>query len=42
ERYSYFFGSAWSEYDVRSQAEWQIRINDYMSAFAHPLLIEIK
>lgn len=42
ERYTYYFGSAWSEYDVRSQAEWQVRINWFMRALERPLLVEIK
>ena len=42
ERYSYYFGAAWSKYDVRSYAEWQIRIKDYLDALKNPLLIEVK
>ena len=42
EKYSYYFGAAWSKYDVRSYAEWQIRIKDYLDALKHPLLIEVK
>ena len=29
--YTYYFGSAWSEYDIRSQAQWQLTINEFMS-----------
>ena len=42
EKYSYYFGAAWSKYDVRSYAEWQIRIKDYLDALKNPLLIETK
>ena len=42
EKYSYYFGAAWSKYDVRSYAEWQIRIKDYLDALKNPLLIEVK
>ena len=42
ERYSYYFGAAWSKYDVRSYAEWQIRIKDYLDALKNPLQVEIK
>lgn len=42
EKYSYYFGAAWSKYDVRSYAEWQIRIKDYLDALKTPLQIEIK
>lgn len=42
EKYSYYFGAAWSKYDVRSYAEWQIRIKDYLDALKTPLQVEIK
>ena len=29
--YTYYFGSAWSQYDVRSQAQWQLTIDEFMS-----------
>ncbi len=38
ERYTYFFGSAWSEYDVRNQEEWQLRISHFMKAKERPLV----
>ena len=31
EPYTYYFGSAWSRYDVRSQAQWQLVIDEFMS-----------
>ena len=31
EPYTYYFGSAWSLYDVRSQAQWQLTIDEFMS-----------
>lgn len=42
ERYSYYFGAAWSKYDVKSYAEWQIRIKEYLDALKTPLGIEVK
>lgn len=42
EKYSYYFGAAWSKYDVRSYAEWQIRIKDYLDALKNSLQVEIK
>lgn len=42
ERYTYYFGSAWSEYDVRTQAEWQLRINEFLDAQSHPLTVTIE
>lgn len=41
-RFHYFFGAAWSEFDVRSQGEWQLRINGFMEARKNPLLITIQ
>ncbi len=41
ERFHYFFGAAWSEYDVRSQGEWQLRIDGFMKAQQQPLQITI-
>lgn len=32
ERFGYYFGSAWSSYDVRTQAEWQLRIDEFLRA----------
>ena len=40
-RFHYFFGAAWSEFDVRSQAEWQLRIEGFMEARRHPLKITV-
>lgn len=42
EKYRYYFGAAWSKYDVRSYAEWQIHIKDYLDALKNPLKVEIK
>ena len=39
--FHYYIGAAWSEFDVRSQDEWQCRINGFMQARKQPLLIEI-
>ena len=41
-RFHYYFGAAWSEFDVRSQAEWQCRIDGFMEALRNPLIIEIQ
>ena len=29
--YTYYFGSAWSQYDIRSQAQWQLAIDEFLS-----------
>ncbi len=42
EKYSYYFGAAWSKYDVRSYSEWQLRIKEYLESLKTPLYIEIK
>ena len=41
QRFHYFFGAAWSEFDVRSQDEWQLRIDGFMLAQQQPLQITI-
>ena len=42
EKFSYYFGSAWSKYDVRSYAEWQLRIKGFMDALKAPLQVSIQ
>jgi hypothetical protein len=42
QRFHYFFGAAWSEFDVRSQAEWQLRIDGFMQARQQPLKVTIQ
>lgn len=42
EKYSYYFGAAWSKYDVRSYAEWQLRIKEYLEALKTPLAVGIR
>jgi len=41
QKYTYYFGSAWSQYDVRTQNEWQLRINEFLDAIHSPLNVEI-
>lgn len=42
EKFSYYFGAAWSKYDVRSYAEWQLRIKGFMDALKAPLQVNIQ
>ena len=42
ERYTYYFGSAWSKNDVRNFDEWLLRINSFLEAQATPLVVAIK
>ncbi len=42
EKYSYYFGAAWSKYDVRSYGEWQLRIKEYLEAQKTPLKVTIQ
>lgn len=41
EKYTYYFGSAWSKYDCRSQHEWQVRIESFLDGLHNPLTINI-
>ena len=42
EKYIYYFGAAWSKYDVRSYGEWQLRIKEFLEAQKAPLKITIE
>lgn len=37
--YTYYIGMAWSDFDVRSQGEWALRITQFQNALSHPLQI---
>ena len=39
-RFHYYFGAAWSEFDVRSRAEWQLRVEAFIQTKQHPLSIK--
>lgn len=39
-RFHYYFGAAWSEFDVRSQDEWQSRISSFMLSVQQPLIVD--
>ena len=41
EKYSYYFGAAWSKYDVRSYTEWQIRIMEFLEALKTQLQVKL-
>ena len=40
--YTYYFGSAWSNNDVRTMTEWQLLAQTYLNNIKNPLTIEIK
>lgn len=42
DKYTYYFGSAWSKYDCRSQQEWQLRVDSYLNGLRNPLQVNIK
>lgn len=42
EPYTYYFGSAWSKFDVRTQDEWQQRIDWTLRCIREPLKVEMK
>lgn len=42
DKYTYYFGSAWSKYDCRSQQEWQARVDSFLSDLSNPLEVVIK
>lgn len=42
QKYTYYAGSAWSKADVRTQREWQVRIDNFLNAIAMPLEVTIE
>ena len=38
--YTYYFGSAWSLYDVPTQTHWQLCIDDFMNNLSNPLKVQ--
>ncbi|MDO4819286.1 MAG: DUF4861 family protein [Prevotella sp.] len=42
ERFTYYFGSAWSKYDVRNFHEWRLRTHTTIDAIKTPLQVCIK
>lgn len=42
EPYTYYFGSAWSGYDVHTMAQWQLTAEEYLQNLTNPLMIRIE
>jgi hypothetical protein len=42
EPYTYYFGSAWSNYDVRTLAHWQLLAEDYLANIRQPLTVKLE
>lgn len=42
DKYTYFFGSAWSKNDVRTMNEWKLRAEETINAIHSPLTITMK
>lgn len=42
EPYTYYFGSAWSNYDVRTLAHWQLLAEEYLSNIRQPLTVKLE
>ena len=40
-RYTYYFGSAWSLYDVRSEAQWQVVIDEFLAGLRQPITCKL-
>lgn len=39
---TYYFGAAWSDYDIRTLPEWQLRVQSFISAKQNPLKVNIE
>ncbi len=42
EPYTYYFGSAWSSYDIHTQAQWQLCIDEYLFNLSNPLITQLQ
>lgn len=42
DKFTYYFGSAWSKYDCHTFSEWQLRIDEFMESLHHPFQVVIK
>ena len=42
QRYTYWFGSAWSRYDVPTQAHWQLCVEQFLEQLKQPLTVTVK
>ena len=42
DKYTYYFGSAWAKYDVRTPEEWKARIAWYLRSLEKPLEVTFK
>lgn len=42
QRYTYYFGSAWSCYDVRTMEAWKLLSTHYLQNIKNPLIIAVK
>ena len=42
EKLTYYWGSAWSKFDCRTQDEWQLRIDNFQKALQQPLAVTVR
>lgn len=42
EKLTYYWGSAWSKFDCRTQDEWQLRMDGFKQALQQPLTVEVQ
>jgi hypothetical protein len=42
EKFTYYFGSAWSKYDCRTQQEWQLRVESFLEGLRNPFTVTLK
>ena len=42
EKFTYYFGSAWSKNDVKSLAEWRLRSEETLAAIKNPLMVNVE
>ena len=42
KEFTYYFGSAWSNYDVRTLSHWQLLTEEYLSNIRQPLSVQLE
>lgn len=42
DKFTYYFGAAWSKYDCPTQSEWQTRVDEQLDALQTPLKVSYK
>ena len=42
KEYTYYFGAAWSNYDIRNFAQWTLETESFLQALSQPLTVTLR